>query len=136
MYTTYDIFEEVLDLRNIIDRFFNEVPYQRRRVDYPFVNLYERGDELEVRVMAPGVRPESLNLQLIDDSLIIEGEKKEDYADKPYIRRERAFGNFQKAVKLPFRVNPDSIKAIMRDGILTVKLARSEEAKPRKIEIK
>jgi len=66
----------------------------------------------------------------------LEGEKKSDVQDKPYIRKERAFGKFKKAVKLPYRVDGDKIEAGLKDGILTVKLAKAEEARPKKIEIR
>jgi len=135
MYTTYDIFNDLLDLRGTIDRFFRETPSVSRRFDVPYINLYDQGDVLEIRALVPGLAPEDLNIQLIDNTVRIEGEKKSDYLDKPYIRKERAFGSFKKAVKLPFRVDPNSIQAAMKNGVLTVRLAKSEDAKPRRIEI-
>jgi len=136
MYTTYDIFDDVLNLRNLVDRFFSDTPSISRRYDYPYVNLYENGDNLEIRVLTPGVRVEDININLIDNSLVIEGDKKADYKDIPYIRRERDFGRFSKSIKLPFKVDVNNINATMKDGILIVKLVKSEEAKPKKIEIK
>jgi len=115
--------------------FFTDRPYLGRATDYPYVNLYEDNDNIEVAVVAPGVKVENINLQLVDNRLTIETEKKSDYTDKPYIRKERDFGAYKKVVELPYRVNPDKIEANMKDGILTVRLTRAEETKPRKIEI-
>jgi len=135
MFTTYDYLSDVNELRNWFDGFFSDRAYLGRATDYPYVNLYEDNDNIEVAVVAPGVKVENINLQLVDNRLTIETEKKSDYIDKPYIRKERDFGTYKKVVELPYRVNPDKIEASMKDGILTVRLTRAEETKPRKIEI-
>ena len=135
MFTTYDLINDVSDLKNWFDGFFNDRPYLNRRADYPYVNLYVKDDDINVAVIAPGVKAEDINLQLIDNRLTIETEKKNDYLDKPYIRKERNFGAFRKIVDLPYRVDSDKIEASMKDGILIVKLTRAEELKPKKIEI-
>ena len=134
MYTTYDVFDDVVNLRNLVDRFFTEAPAVRRNVEYPYVNLRENNDEVVITALLPGVGVDSLNIQLIDNSLVLEGEKKSDVQDKPYIRKERVFGRFQKAVRLPYRVDGDKIEAGLKDGILTIRLAKAEEARPKKIE--
>jgi len=135
MLTTYDFLDDMTGLRNWFDGFFSDRPYMTRRAEYPYVNLYENSDAIEVVVLAPGVKGENINLQLIDNRLTIETEKNIDYKDKPYIRKERNFGSFKKTVVLPYRVDSNKIEANMKDGILTVKLIRAEETKPRKIEI-
>jgi len=132
---TYDIFDDIFELRHMVDNFFNGIPARTGRRDFPFISIYEGGDELVIKAVAPGVKAEDLNIQLVDNSLIIQGEKKNDYSEQPYIRKERHFGRFNKSVKLPYRVDPDKIKAEMKNGILTVELSRSEETKPKKIEI-
>jgi HSP20 family protein len=136
MYSTYDIFDGLRELRSVVDTFFKDTPSLSRRFEFPYVNLHEDNNALTVRALAPGVKVEEMNIHLVDNGLIIEGEKKADYEQKPYIRKERSFGKFQKSIKLPFRVDVNNIQASMRDGILTVKLFKSEDAKPRRIEIK
>jgi HSP20 family protein len=135
MYTTYDIFNDLNEIRSLFDNYFYDMPYSWRAADYPYVNLYEKDDNIELAVLAPGVKVEDVNLQLIDNSIMIEIEKKSDHKESPYIRKERSFGSYKKAVKLPFKVDPDKIEASMKDGILNVKLVKSEEAKPKKITI-
>ena len=136
MFTTYDVFDDVLSLRNWVDRFFSEHPAQNRWVEYPYINLHEDNDAVEIRALMPGVKSDSLNIQLLDNSLLIEGEKVSDVDEKKsYIRKERTFGRFNKSVKLPYRVDPAKIEARLKEGILTVKLVKSEEAKPKRIQI-
>lgn len=136
MFSTYNMFDEMLDLRNVIERFFDENPVTAARADFPPVNLYEEAEGIEVTAFMPGVRADSLNLQLLNQSLVIEGEKKSDLQEKPYVRRERTFGTFQKSVRLPFKVDPGSVEATLRDGVLTVRLTKAPEARAKKIEVK
>lgn len=136
MFSTYNMFDEMLDLSNVIERFFDENPVTAARADFPPVNLYEEADGIGVTAFMPGVRADSLNLQLLNQSLVIEGEKKSDLQEKPYVRRERTFGTFQKSVRLPFKVDPGSVEATLRDGVLTVRLTKAPEARAKKIEVK
>jgi len=133
---TYDIFDDILNLRETVNSFFTEKSGRWRSHEFPNLEIFEGKDELEVRALVPGVKSENMDIHLVDNTLVIEGEKKNDYADNPYIRRERQFGKFKKSVKLPYRVNPDAISADMKNGILHIRLLKSEDAKPRKIEIK
>jgi len=132
---TYDIFDDVFELRNMVDRFFDEVPSRNRKRDFPYVSIYEGNDELTIKAFAPGLKTEDVNVQLVDSSLIIQGEKKDDYANQPYIRKERLFGKFNKSIKLPYRVDPNRVSAEMKNGILVINLVRSEDTKPKRIEI-
>ncbi len=133
---TYDIFDDIFNLKETVNSFFNENTGRWRGREFPNMEIYEGKDELEIRALVPGVKAGDLNINLVDNNLIIEGEKKNDYADNPYIRRERQFGAFKKSVKLPYRVDPNNISADLTNGILHIRLQKSEEAKPKKIEIK
>ena len=135
MYTTYDIFDDLLGMRNWVDRYFNETPSFKRGIEYPYVNLYEADDTIEITVVAPGLNDENLHLELVDNNLLIKGDKNADYEDTKYIRKERKFGKFHKTVRLPYKVDANNIKASMKNGILTIHLTKSEDAKPKKIEI-
>jgi len=133
---TYDIFDEVLNLRDVVNSFFAENTGKWRSREFPHIEIYEGNEELQIRALVPGVSSSEMDIHLVNDSLMIEGEKKDDYADNPYIRKERQFGNFRKSIKLPYRVDATSISAELVNGILTVTLKKSEDAKPKKIEIK
>jgi len=135
MYNRYDIFDDLLGLKGDIEKFFTDNPQPGRRYDHPYVNVYESGDSIQVRALVPGVKPEDVDIQLVDNNLVIEGEKKSDYSERPYIRKERSFGRFKNSIRMPFRVDPGRINATIKNGILTVALVKSEDAKPRKITI-
>jgi len=135
MYTTYDVFDDMIRLRDAVDSFFNDIPVARRGVDFPYVNLYDTGESVGVKALVPGVAPADLHIELVDSSLVIEGDRKSDLADRPYIRRERSFGKFKKSIRLPYEVDRDKVQAELKNGVLSVILHKSEAAKPKKIEI-
>jgi len=134
MFTTYNFLNDINEMRSLFNNFFTEKP-SWSGIDYPYVNLYEKDDQIDIVVTAPGAKAENFNIELIDGRLIIEMEKKNGNENHNYIRRERRFGKFRKSVQLPYRVESDKIEAKMTDGILHVKLHKSEEAKPKKITI-
>lgn len=108
-----------------LDRFTNSMP----------VNIYQENDSIEIRSLIPGVHNEDISVELVDDTIEISGEKKEDYTDNTYMSRERNFGKFRRTVKLPFPVDAQNIQASVENGILTINMHKSEAAKPKKINI-
>lgn len=135
MFTTYDLLDDVLTLRDMMDRFFDKASTTPRRVDFPYVNVYEKEDDVVIQAIAPGVSSSDVNVQLTDNTLTIEINRKEGYADMPYLRKEREFGSYKKSIKLPYYVDPDKVEASMNNGILTIKVTKHESVKPRKITI-
>jgi len=129
-----DIFNDVLGLKNLVDSYFDSSAY-RRKEKAPLVNLYEDGDTVTAKILVPGAKSDDITLELTDNILQISVQRKNDTPEKTYIRRERSAGTFSKSIRIPFRVNPDSIKAELSNGILSVTLEKSEDAKPRKITI-
>lgn len=101
----------------------------------PAVNICEEGDTVTVKALMPGVNAEDLNIELVDKELIIEGERKSDAANDNYLLKERNFGRFKRSVFLPFDVDVEKVSAVLADGVFTVTLEKSENAKVRKIEI-
>ncbi len=132
---TYNVFDDVFELRNLVDDFFRDIPSRSRGREYPYIRMHEGGDEIVIHALLPGMKAEEVSINLVDASLIIEGEKKSDYADQPYIRKERNFGRFKKSVKLPYQVDGGSVKAELKEGILAIAMKKSSESMPRKIEI-
>lgn len=132
---TYDVFDNVLRLRDLVDDFFNEIPLRGRGHNFPLVNVYNSTDEVEIRAYLPGLETDDLDIQVVDNNLVIAGNKKADYQEHGYLRKERTFGNFKRLIPLPARIDRNKIKADLINGILIIKLYKSEEAKPKKIEI-
>lgn len=132
---TYDVFDNVLRLRDLVDGFFNEFPLRGRGHNFPLVNVYNAADDIEIRAYVPGLEADDLDIEVLDNNLVISGNKKADYKEHGYLRKERTFGNFKRLIPLPNRIDRDKIKADLINGILIIKLFKSEEAKPKKIEI-
>ena len=137
-----DPLRELEQLQHRMDRLFQNAfglersPWQVGV--YPLVNISEDRDHLYVRAELPGVKAESLEITIQDNSLILRGERKIPTEEKQvnYHRREREAGFFRRVVALPARIQADKVEATCKDGILTIKLAKPEEVKPRKIQVK
>lgn len=134
MYTN-NIFNDMIKLRSLFDDFFDEKPAYETSREFPPVQIKEEDERIVIRALIPGINADNIDIQLVDSSLIISGDKKEDYENHPYIRRERLFGEFKKSIKLPYRVKNGEVKADLINGILTVTLSKSEDAKPTRIKI-
>ena len=104
----------------------------------PAVDILERDDAFEVRAELPGMKKDDVKITLRDDILTIRGEKKQESEKKEqnYHRVERSYGSFQRSFTLPSSVRSDRIDATYNEGVLTIVLPKSEEAKPRDIEVK
>ena len=103
----------------------------------PAIDLYEDKDNFYLKAELPGMKKEDIELSLHDGSISISGERKTEnkYGEDELYRAERFFGRFQRTVTLPAPVASDKIKAQYRDGILTVTLPKTEEAKPKHIDV-
>ncbi|MBN2201600.1 Hsp20/alpha crystallin family protein [bacterium] len=104
---------------------------------HPPVNVWAAEDEAVVTAELPGMNAADIRLSVQDNSLMIEGERKEfkpKEGDTVH-RAERRFGPFSRPVDLPFRVDAEKIRAVYANGVLTVHLPKHEAEKPRKIQI-
>jgi len=104
---------------------------------YPPVNVFDGGDAYVVKAEVPGVDSSHIELEVQEDALTLRGERvfSEPGSDAAFHRRERAEGQFRRVVRLPGQVASSDIKAELRDGVLTVRLPKAEEARPRKVAI-
>ncbi|HEY2585751.1 MAG TPA: Hsp20/alpha crystallin family protein [Tepidisphaeraceae bacterium] len=104
---------------------------------YPGVNVWEDGDNAYVEAELPDVTMNDIEVDVMGDQVTIRGQRK--IPDPPqggtYRRRERPEGAFSRMLQLPWEINPDQVEAKLQDGILTVRLPKSESAKPRKIPV-
>lgn len=132
---TYNMFNDMINLRTLFDDFFDQKPSYDSSREYPPVRINEENNQVTVYALVPGIKSENIDIQLVEESLVISGEKKDDYENHPYIRKERLFGEFKKTIRLPYRVKNDQIRADLVNGVLTITLSKSEDAKPKKIEI-
>ena len=104
---------------------------------YPLVNVFDAGDAFVVKGEVPGVDPKSVEINVEDDTLTIRGERSfsEPARDAAYHRRERGQGRFRRVVRLPGRLSSEEAKATYRDGVLTVRIPKAKEARPRRVQI-
>ena len=105
---------------------------------YPAINLSERENNFYVRAELPSVKPESLDISVVEGRLEIRGERKIDVEEQKtsYHRREREAGFFRRTVALPVKVDAGNVSASMKNGVLTITLPKREEAKSKKITVK
>ena len=103
----------------------------------PALDVYEDKDNLIVKAELPGMKREEIDLSFHDGTLTISGERKYEEKNEgaQTYRAERFFGKFRRALTLPKPVQSDKAKATYKDGILTVTLPKTEEAKPKQIEV-
>jgi HSP20 family protein len=103
----------------------------------PSVDVAEKDGEIVVTAELPGVTKDDVDITITNDILTVKGEKKEEKEVKKenYHRVERSYGSFQRAIPLPTGVKGDEAKANYKDGVLRIIVPKSEEAKPKQIEI-
>jgi HSP20 family protein len=103
----------------------------------PAVDLYEDKDHLIVRAELPGMTKDSIDISLHEGILTLSGERKAEELPEgsEAYRSERFYGRFQRSFDLPKPVEAERVQASYRDGILTVTLPKTEEAKPRQIQV-
>ncbi|MFO7718470.1 MAG: Hsp20/alpha crystallin family protein [Thermodesulfobacteriota bacterium] len=130
-------FSSFYDLPRNMEQLFDSMSqpssFTQRRQAFPPLNISEDSDNVFVRAEMPGLRVEDVDLTLTDNSLVIQGERKQE--EGKYFRQERAAGVFQRIVNLNVPVDRNSISAKMYNGILEICLPKAEEMKPKKISI-
>lgn len=104
----------------------------------PPIEMYEKDDHFMVRAELPGMKKEDIDISVVGDTLTIKGERKaeEEVKEDDYYVCERSYGSFQRSLTFPTAVDTKSIEAKFSDGILEVSLPKSQEVKPKKVEIK
>jgi HSP20 family protein len=103
---------------------------------FPPLNVGTSADSVDVYVFAAGLDPQTLDLSLQRNLLLISGERKHDRDENAgFYRQERFAGAFQRAITLPDDVDPDKVEASYRNGVLHIAVGRREAARPRQIEI-
>ena len=104
----------------------------------PAVDISEDKNNFYINAEIPGMKKEDIKIEIQGDQLVISGERKLEKEEKKenYHRIERYYGNFCRSFVLPDTVAKDKISATYKDGILQIKLPKTEKAKPKAIEIK
>lgn len=102
------------------------------------VDMYETDDDVVVKTALPGIDPDDVEISVTGDSLTIKGETKaeEEVEKGNYVCRERRFGAYSRSLTLPVSVKAEKAEAEYENGVLTLRLPKVEEAKPKAIQVK
>jgi HSP20 family protein len=103
----------------------------------PPVDIYETDDALVLKAELPGMSKDDVSVEVHQNTLRLRGERKHEAEVKEdrYHRVERAYGTFQRSFVLPTVVDQEHVQATYKDGILELRLPKSEAAKPKRIAI-
>jgi HSP20 family protein len=101
----------------------------------PAVDVEETDDAWIVEAEVPGVGRDNVNVELRDSELVISGETKERERSGILRRRTRRTGRFEYRVILPGQPDPDAVEATLDDGMLTVRVPKAEQARPRRVQV-
>ena len=131
------------EMNRLFDRFFGKELWdedeQLSQMNwFPVVDIKENKDEFAVFAELPGMKKEDVHITFSDGKLVIEGERKKEQEENEanYHRVERSYGKFCRTFQLPSGIQANKIAADFKDGILKIKLPKSEEVKPKEIEVK
>lgn len=105
---------------------------------FPLTNITEDGKNFYVRAELPGMKSNDLNIQVTSNGISISGERKipEEGNKVKYHRREREAGKFSRLINLSGDIDIDKVDAVLKNGILTIKIPKAETVKPRQITVK
>jgi len=141
--TRWEPFRGLNTLQEQVNRLFED-SFSRSRSGHaelaswaPAVDVYETESELVVKADLPDVQEKDIDVRMENNTLTIRGERKfsNEVQDDNYLRVERAFGTFSRSFSLPNTVNTEAIKADYRNGVLSVRMPKREETKPKQIKI-
>src|SRR5262245_30326581 len=130
-------------LNRLFSDFFGRANQEHNLTSWaPAVDIYEDEHELVVKADLPDVKPEELDIRVENNLLTIRGERKFEKVarsgkndQKNYLRVERSYGTFSRSFSLANTVNSEAIKADYKDGVLSLRIPKREEAKPKQIKV-
>ncbi len=103
----------------------------------PPVDVYEDEHSVQLKLEVPGIAEKDLDIRVENNTLTVSGERKFDKEEKEenFHRVERRYGSFTRSFSLPTTVNTEDIKADYEQGVLKIRLAKRQEAKPKQIKV-
>ena len=145
--TKWNPFKEMEALENRLSTLFGRAPVSRGNGEEelitvtewaPLVDITEDDKEYLIKAELPEVRKDDVKVAVENGVLTISGERQfeKEQKNKKYHRVERAYGSFVRSFTLPEGADADKVNAEFKDGVLKVHLPKSEEVKPKQIEVK
>jgi len=127
---------------------YGRFPRYRRMANYPDyldvettqvyfpVDVYEKGDEFIISAMLPGLKPEDVDIQIVNETVSLRGEFKDEIQEEAnYIIQERPSGKFFRSIAMSDMMDASKAEASMENGILMVRIPKAEAAKPKTIKV-
>ncbi len=142
--TRWDPFREMMTLRDAMDSLFENAlvgPTAGRQQSGDWgvpLDVAEDDNNFVVKASVPGIKPEDIEVTVHGEVLTIRGEMKQeqDRENERYHLRERRYGTFTRSLSLPAPVKTDEVSAEYNNGVLTLTLPKTEEVKPKRIQVK
>jgi HSP20 family protein len=143
MLTRWDPFRELSALQREMNRLFQDFSATRGEQDLatstfaPPVDVYEDEHDITLKMEVPGIEQKDLDIRVENNTLTVRGERKfeKDEKEENFHRIERRYGSFVRSFTLPTTVDADNINADYENGVLKIRLAKREEAKPKQIKV-
>ncbi len=140
----WDPARDLMSLRQAMDRLFEESvvrPSSRFALEVGMgeipIDMWETDDAVMVKASIPGVKPDEVDITITGDMLTIKAEKKEEkeVKEKTYIHKENFYGMVTRSMTLPFEVDAGKAEATFDNGVLNLKMPKSESIKPKQIKV-
>ena len=142
MIDRYGAMRQPMGLRQLMDRMLEDAFIMPREGGDqgwggPAIDVYEEGDNLVVEAHLPGMKPEDLDVHVERGVLTMSGqmEAEQERKDRHYLVREKRTGRFSRSLQLPASYTADPSQATYEQGILRLVFPKSEQAKPRRIQL-
>ncbi len=141
--TRWDPVNTLAKFQDEFSRFFEEPGFRGLRtpasltVWTPAVDIFETEHELVLKAELPDMDEKDIDVRVENNTLTLSGERKyeKEFKEENALRMERYYGTFSRTFTLPNTVKLEAIKAEYKNGVLSVRLPKREEAKPKQIKI-
>ena len=140
--TRWTPLRDLISVREAMDKLFEEtmIPPAFMAMDHKTlpVELVETPEAFTLKVQVPGIDPAKIVVEATPTMVTIKGEIDEKKEEKKgeYLRQELRYGRFERTVELPLEIDPAKVDAFQTNGILTLKLPKSEIVKPKTVQVK
>jgi len=127
------------EMNRLMESFLGTSPFPEAKGEWvPALDVAETENEIVVKAEVPGIDKKDIDVTIRGDRLTISGEKKDERKEKKdtYTVYERRHGSFSRTITLPTDVNLDKVEAEFKNGVLTIRLPKTEETKARRISVK
>ncbi len=134
-------FRRMANLNRMMDRRLSDdfwaSPRNGQSSVYIPLNVEVSDDAYEITALIPGLKSEDVHIQVIDDTITIQGSLPTLVSEEgDVLRREIPSGDFRRAIKLPVGLDPEKSEATIEDGVLRLRVLKAETARPKTIEVK